>query len=738
MTPTRMAAPPRQGSAAQEMSNTDMEKVTQKRAGGNPSPPTIHPVNAETIPQALKEIPRWIVWRLGDRRPSGGWEKLPTNPRNSDQNISARKPKNWMTFEQALRFYSSGKFAGLGFVPKPGDGFVFLDPDHVVLDRDTATLAPLGQEAVELCDTYWEFSPTDGLRGIGRGSVPEGKHAFDGFQIYGGDESVQFITISGNVLPGNRGEIKELQPETMRKVFDLAKRSEAEKASSKTEDNTLHQGGAAGPSPEDLAYWEQRRERVALVSDEELVRRLCQDESRRALWEGDWSSHKSQSEADLALANHLAFFTGCDEERTEELFRKSGLMREKFDEARPGGTYGRVHVIKPAILDTMRTHQRKDAPAGLKSLYAASPLTGSDLGRCAPPPRSWVTTGAGALPRGVVGVFAGQGGAGKTYVEIQQAMSVATGQNCCDAFTFAAVGPVVAVLAEDDAEEVERRIYHTRQSYQGQDLDLSNLHFFTAGGGDPLLVKRDAGGNLQVTQGFHDLMEHARRIQPVLIVLDSLSVVASSAETSNEDAARFISLVSEFTTLPSKPSVVVLTHVNKSSLSTKGGGQGKQNPEQGLEAALDPSAVRGASALTFNARWCMTLTLVPAGMRRKLGAGTKPLVAYAVLKNNYAPRLERAYLQADEHGVLHHFDAVEVRAVNLSQEIIREIEAQGGVHKKEFLDSKADSISAELRARVMCTRIELRDTIKKLLESGELMEEKREGLKYLVTSTGGF
>jgi transcriptional regulator with XRE-family HTH domain len=47
-----------------------------------------------------------------------------------------------------------------------------------------------------------------------------------------------------------------------------------------------------------------------------------------ALWEGDISGYKSQSEADLALCCLLAFWTGGDYERIDRLFRQSGLYRE--------------------------------------------------------------------------------------------------------------------------------------------------------------------------------------------------------------------------------------------------------------------------------------------------------------------------------------------------------------------------------------------------------------------------
>ena len=68
-----------------------------------------------------------------------------------------------------------------------------------------------------------------------------------------------------------------------------------------------------------------------------------------ALWRGIWEdAHDSQSEADLALCNHLAFWCGRNPARMDHLFRQSGLYRPKWDERHfgDGRTYGEVAIAK--------------------------------------------------------------------------------------------------------------------------------------------------------------------------------------------------------------------------------------------------------------------------------------------------------------------------------------------------------------------------------------------------------
>jgi hypothetical protein len=51
-----------------------------------------------------------------------------------------------------------------------------------------------------------------------------------------------------------------------------------------------------------------------------------------ALWDGDTSAYAGdESAADQALCNLLAFWTGCDAIQMDRLFRRSGLMRDKWE-----------------------------------------------------------------------------------------------------------------------------------------------------------------------------------------------------------------------------------------------------------------------------------------------------------------------------------------------------------------------------------------------------------------------
>jgi len=93
------------------------------------------------------------------------------------------------------------------------------------------------------------------------------------------------------------------------------------------------------------------------IDDDVLLEKMLRARNDiRRLWEGDHSAYQSQSEADLALISHLAAWCDRDPSRIDLLFRRSGLMRDKWDERRGGQTYGEM-TIATALKTPRETYQ---------------------------------------------------------------------------------------------------------------------------------------------------------------------------------------------------------------------------------------------------------------------------------------------------------------------------------------------------------------------------------------------
>ncbi len=475
----------------------------------------------------------------------------------------------------------------------------------------------------------------------------------------------------------------------------------------------------------------------SLTAQEAVDLCIARNPKFKDLWEGALLDHPSRSEAEQSIMNKLAWATGGDPEKMMEAFRESGHYNEKCERSCPKYTIpnaiascqGRYYQSAQDAFSAVPMPVASSATAR-PSMYDRKPMAASNMGCAALPPRQYIFDGDGALPRNIVGLLAAQGACGKTTLATQIGVSVASGVNCLPgAFTFTVVGPVLLVLAEDDEDDVAR-VLHRIRARTVKDLDLSQLAILTRGG-DPRLVARDTGGNLNPTKGFEALLSHVEQLQPVLVVIDSLSVTAGDGETSNPDGAFVISLLERLCAAGNKATVLVLSHVSKQSVSSKGQAGKNPSPAHALDQALDPIAVRGASSLVNNARWVMTATIAPESIRKSLGIPQgASLVAYAVRKTNYSARRELAYL-VNEGGALRHFEPPVEKAVDFKPRILSILEEAGPISRREFVNDNDQLV----RGRLAISRDALRGLVEELIKSGQIVE-RADGRKTIIEVSG--
>lgn len=283
-------------------------------------------IHIENIPQEMKEVKAWVCWREAER--DGKITKIPTSP-FSGRDISITAPSNWMTFGEAVRFSRTTGIAGIGFVFSKQNGFVGVDIDHCI--DEYGNLSPLAKEIVEKLDSYTEISVSGtGLHIICKGTLPPGrkKNKELGLEMY---SEGRFFTVTGDVWSDYRSieerteELAWIHRRYLAKVVD-ANRSKG-------------RGGV----------------KVGVTDVIEQMRKGKNGDVLIDLYHGDWQGHyPSQSEAEMALMNALAFYTDSDPELMDTLYRESGLYRPKWDAKRSadGRTYGQMTLDK-AIAGTV-------------------------------------------------------------------------------------------------------------------------------------------------------------------------------------------------------------------------------------------------------------------------------------------------------------------------------------------------------------------------------------------------
>jgi len=149
----------------------------------------ILPVRTETIPEELKARPQWVVWRTVGDKP----DKVPYSVRSS-RRASSTDLLTWSTFQDALKAYENGDYAGLGFVFSSADPYTGIDLDNCVDENGEIALWAL--EIARYFDSYTELSATgSGLHIIVRGNVPNRRKGE--VEVY---SSKRFFTVTGHVV----------------------------------------------------------------------------------------------------------------------------------------------------------------------------------------------------------------------------------------------------------------------------------------------------------------------------------------------------------------------------------------------------------------------------------------------------------------------------------------------------------------------------------------------------------
>lgn len=275
-------------------------------------------------PTSLRERPQWVAWKVVER--AGKSTKVPVNP-HSGELARANDKSTWGSFEQALNACRTRSgLCGVGFVFSADDPYCGVDLDDCV-DPHTGEIKSWAAKFIEQLDSYCEISPSGtGVKVFVKANKPgqrcRKRYADGEVEIYDND---RFFTVTGQRVEAAPAEV-ELRQEQLDAVYH---------AVFGDDDRTNGQASAVRPS----SPAPSTNGHVQLGDDEiiDLASRQRRSGPKfAALWSGDWNSHfNSASEADSSVVFTLAFYTK-DAAQIDRLFRRSGLMRPKWDE-RHGG-----------------------------------------------------------------------------------------------------------------------------------------------------------------------------------------------------------------------------------------------------------------------------------------------------------------------------------------------------------------------------------------------------------------
>jgi len=323
----------------------------------------------DRIPADLKARPQWVLWRASDKidKQTGavvGLNKEPYTAVDPDVKASSTDPQTWASYHDCVaalpvaleqwemddpQGYRGG---GIGYVLTAADPFCGIDLDHS-LDPATGALAPWAQHIVTRLASYTQRScSSTGAHVFIEGKLPPGRCQDGDLQMW---DHGRFFAMTGWHLPGTpltiaprQGALEDLWCEHFgAQVGDSVYCLDASGAITNTtpweivriehtSDRRPYALFAESATGWPLAQCERvpststAGQPISPLLEDALI--LQQAAAARngtkftRLWNGDWTGYPSQSEADLALCELLAFWTQ-DPAQLTRLFEQSGLYR---------------------------------------------------------------------------------------------------------------------------------------------------------------------------------------------------------------------------------------------------------------------------------------------------------------------------------------------------------------------------------------------------------------------------
>jgi RecA-family ATPase len=191
----------------------------------------------------------------------------------------------------------------------------------------------------------------------------------------------------------------------------------------------------------------------------------------------------------------------------------------------------------------------------------------SDLAGTMPPPREWHVEGL--IPANQVTMLGGDGGVGKSLLALQLAVASAAGKTWIG--HHPAQGPAMYISAEDDRDELHRRVSAIASSQAIQMESLGSLILRSLAGEDALLAVADSRqGTLQTTPLLSELDQAIGDYGIRSLYLDTLADFHSGQENDRAVARQFIGILRGLALRHECP-IILLAHPSLTGMSSGSG-----------------------------------------------------------------------------------------------------------------------------------------------------------------------
>lgn len=274
------------------------------------------------IPQELKLVSNWVLWRAEWNEKQQNYGKVPYSI--NGYRASTTNEKTWCDFESvSIEYEVDEQYSGIGFVLSDDNNFVCLDIDNAI-DKKGQINSELALKMMQL--TYCEKSPSGtGLHCFFKGKLPDNrkkKRTDLDIELY---DSARFMTVTGCTI--GQSDICDNQEVLNTLVDEYFKENLPANEVVREESNTNMQ-----------------------LSDEDIINIMMKSKQKDKisnLLQGNYESYfESSSEAVQSLLHYLAFYTGKNKQQMERIFLNHNNLTDKWESKRGNTTWGQLELDK--------------------------------------------------------------------------------------------------------------------------------------------------------------------------------------------------------------------------------------------------------------------------------------------------------------------------------------------------------------------------------------------------------
>lgn len=306
------------------------------------------------------------------------------------------------------------------------------------------------------------------------------------------------------------------------------------------------------------------------------------------------------------------------------------------------------------------------------------PLPLADVANAGPVPESIFESG---LYRARYNIVGGASNAGKSYLALIAALSVATGKQLVRCFAPRTRGRVLFLSGEDDAPVLRERVKDIATVHH---IDTDHIPVDFVDQVNPLIVF-DTRGEATFTAGWRSLRQRAQGYD--LVIIDPLAAwFQVCGENPGNDFTKIGNALTELAKT-TKAAVLLLHHTSKAGTFT-----------------LDQNSLRGHTGLITPARWISIIGRPAEKDLERLGLDEEDastFLRYRVDKNSYgANSAHETILKRVDGGVLVDCDPLTQRRGDIA-ETLANVLTETAVHltRREILQGRGD-LAKDVRRRV--------------------------------------